>query len=851
MNTTSEVIDKSLWEAVENAGTPESTNSWITKITPLISGIKFNVNNELTANFRKNAELIIQHCQYVLEGKKKDNGIIFESLCYLRALGRAILMNHDFVFATSDIIENLAESSECADNNLETCLTVLTKNSDDLDTKDIQGLGKFLNLIIDIQSKIPETISDDFSTILSAVRSYTEKIIMEEADDKEPLVEAAGLLKAMWKAHSKSKNFAFDISDVLFMLKTEPANTEAVSESSDPSPAITPEEKNATADNEDSTDVPKKTRRRVLDDDDIEIMNDFVLESRENLERIEVHLIDLEQTPGDKEILNAIFRPFHTIKGVSGFLDLPKINQLAHHTENLFDSSLKGDIVIDNDITDIILESVDILQKLLGCVEEGAKQKLSPDDDSINIKHITTKIQNLLVPSENEKLVGQLLLERGEIDEKDLDEALEIQKVCTDKKIGNILIEGKKAKPKSVIEALRDQKKPSRIHSPQVKVDTNKLDNLVDLTGELVIAQSMLRQHASILAHEDQKLLQNLNQLGQTVSNIQRIAMSMRMVPISTTFQRMVRLVRDLSKTCNKQVRLEMTGEDTEIDRTMVEALYEPMVHMIRNSIDHGLETFEERKLTEKDSVGTINLKAYHKAGNIIIEIIDDGKGLNKKNIIEKAVSKNMIKESGKLNEAEIFNLIMQPGFSTAKEITDISGRGVGMDVVKKAIEDLNGRIDIRSAEGKGTTFTIALPLTLAIIEGMLVKLGNEKFIIPTMAILEAFRPSEKDYYTVEGKGEMIMFRNRLIPLVRISKICDIQMQSETAWENIVVVVENKYEQRGILLEELLGKEEFVIKSLGETFRGIKGLAGGAILGDGRIGLILDIGDLFELALNY
>ncbi len=323
--------------------------------------------------------------------------------------------------------------------------------------------------------------------------------------------------------------------------------------------------------------------------------------------------------------------------------------------------------------------------------------------------------------------------------------------------------------------------------------------------------------------------------------------MSMRMVPIKSTFQKMVRLIRDLARDSGKEVGLEMSGEDTEIDRNVVEELYEPMVHMIRNAADHGIETPGEREKSGKKRKGTISLRAYQKGGQIIIEIEDDGRGLDKAGIIDKAKSKNLITDEGKLTESEIYNLVFQPGFSTAKKVTDISGRGVGMDVVKKAIERLRGRVEISSRPGRGSTFRISLPLTLAIIDGMLVRVGQERYIIPALAVLESFRPSENQYSTVEGRGELIMCRGRLIPLVRLDRIFGVKGDSVHPWDGLVVAVEYEGEQKCLLLDELLGKEEVVIKSLSEGLKNIKGIAGGAIMGDGRVGLILDISGIFEI----
>lgn len=710
---------------------------------------------------------------------------------------------------------------------------------------DIPKLGIILNALAKFEENLSGELFNDILKISKKIRGYIKKLIINVEVKPSPIADGLILLRAMLRSLYKNKPFSFGIDDVVESLGDDP--TVAFS---DVSPEV-PEKEKPEEPIRDEIVQPVTN----LSDEDTDILGDFILEARDNLESIEIGLIELEQTPEDTEIINAIFRPFHTIKGVSGFLDLKKINALSHSTENLLDSSRQGDFIIDHDIADTILKAVDVLKQLIDKVEQGLEIGKTADDSDIRINSLISRIEALNQSggndSETTKPLGEMLVGQGTINDLELSKALKTQQKFPEKKLGEILVEDQKIESREIISALRGQKRVRRQAAPQVKVDTNKLDNLVDLTGELVIAQSMLRQRNSATSVKDQKLLQNLNQLGQIVSNIQKIAMSMRMVPIKATFQKMVRLVRDLSRNCKKDVALEMFGEDTEIDRNVVEALYEPMVHMIRNSIDHGLETDEEREASEKAAKGTVSLRAYHKGGNIVIEISDNGKGLSKFNILEKAINSGLITGEEDLSDADIFQLIMAPGFSTAETITDISGRGVGMDVVKKAIKDLNGRIDIQSVEGEGSTFTISLPLTLAIIEGMLVRVGQEKFIIPTMAIVESFRPTKKDYYTVEQKNEMLMFRESLIPIVRLNRICEVSMDSQNIWENIVVVVESKDDQRGILIDELLGKEEFVIKNLGETLKGIKGLAGGAILGDGRVGLIIDISGIFDAADSF
>lgn len=324
----------------------------------------------------------------------------------------------------------------------------------------------------------------------------------------------------------------------------------------------------------------------------------------------------------------------------------------------------------------------------------------------------------------------------------------------------------------------------------------------------------------------------------------------MRMIPIKSTFQKMVRLVREVSKASGKDVGLKMKGADTEIDRTMVDELYEPIVHMIRNAIDHGLEEPGKRESTGKEPRGTVALKASHRGGNLVIEIADDGRGLDKNRILEKAVSKNLVDGESDLTDTEIYELIFHPGFSTAKEVTDISGRGVGMDVVKKAIEKLLGRIEIISTTGQGTTFIIRLPLTLAIMEGILVRVGEERYIIPMLSILETFAPQKDQYFTIHGKGEMIKYRDDLVPLIRLDRIFGKQSNSTNPWDALAIAITHDGKKRYLLIDEIIGKEEVVIKSLGEHLKNTKGIAGCTIMGDGQVGLILDIPDLIEISQN-
>ncbi len=716
------------------------------------------------------------------------------------------------------------------------------------DTLNLDSMLATLQNIEQISSKLNN--AGTISTVTAAYKAYVRRMASGDVTNTTPLEQGLTLYHALVRHFEKELDFPFDISDVLqnldFTTPPQPSNDHSteqrLSSEIPPAPSPAPSDPNTAHDLATGQD---ETPDR-LTEDDLEILTDFVSEAEDNLETIEVELIELEQDPGNTDIINNIFRPFHTIKGVSGFLDLKKINRLSHSTENLLDSARSGDLEIDGRIADAILESVDLLKQLLGTVSQGIATQQRISDDTINIEPLREKLKNLQMAGKKatQTPVGKILIQKGVIDEESLEDALTLQCSVPEKRIGEILVESNKASGPDIAAALMEQKSFKKATPTQVKVNTTKLDDLVDYAGELVIAQSMLKQQAL----KTPGLHQSINQLEQIVSNIQRIAMSMRMIPIQFTFVKMIRLVRDLARKSNKKVKLKMSGEETEIDRNVVDSLYEPMVHMIRNAIDHGIETEDERRRLKKPAQGTIYLKAYHKGGSIVIEIEDDGRGLDKERILAKAIEKGIVRADEALTDAQIYALILAPGFSTATAITDISGRGVGMDVVKDGIEHFRGDLGITANPGKGTRFTISLPLTLAIIDGMLVRIGKERYVIPTIAIQRSFRPDVDECFTVKGKGEMIRERDSLLPLIRMKSICDVNNDVDQPWQGLVVVMESKDETRCLLVDELLGKDEYVIKSLGGNLEHVTGFSGGAILADGKVGLILDVHGIFELA---
>jgi two-component system chemotaxis sensor kinase CheA len=383
-------------------------------------------------------------------------------------------------------------------------------------------------------------------------------------------------------------------------------------------------------------------------------------------------------------------------------------------------------------------------------------------------------------------------------------------------------------------------------HTMSVKVDTAKLDSLVDMAGELVIAQSLVRHDPELGSLKSAPLQRKVAQLTRITAELQKTAMAMRMVPVGPLFRRMARLVRDLSRQFGKRVEMEMIGEEIELDRTIVEELADPLMHMVRNALDHGIEPPAEREKQKKSPSARLRLKAHHQAGHVVIEIEDDGRGLDRDRIVAKAIERGLITSADGMPDNDVFNLIFEPGFSTAAQVTNVSGRGVGMDVVRRHIEKLRGRVEIRSTRGIGTTFLLKVPLTLAIIDGLVVGVGTERYIVPLFAIRELFRPGEETVWTVRQSAEMALVRGTLLPVVRLYRRFHLTPRSEDPHQCVLVVVETEGQTFCLLVDEVIGKQEVVIKSLGETFAGIQGIAGGAILGDGRVGLILEMEKLFK-----
>ena len=564
---------------------------------------------------------------------------------------------------------------------------------------------------------------------------------------------------------------------------------------------------------------------------DPELVGDFVLEAREHLQTVETGLLVLEKDPSNQDTLNAVFRSFHTIKGLAGFLEFGEIQALSHEVETILDLARTGQLLMTPNLIDLTLESADYVgQEVLRIEAQLHGQAAQPPTDS------TTFLKRVRAVISGEELAAsptsQASVASGIQLEPLSDAVVPVDGVPTE--LAAPVVEGKL------------KTRAAAVDTHAIRVDTAKLDHLLDMVGEMVIAESMVRLDPELAGNKNPRLQRNLNQLRRVTEEVQKVAMATRLIAVGALFQRVNRLVRDTSRKAGKKAEVELVGEDTQLDKTIIEELTDPIMHMVRNSIDHGIEAPADRRKAGKPDSGTIQLKAYRQADHIQIEIADDGRGLNQEKILSKARERGVIAENAHLSDSEIFQLIFEPGFSTADKITDISGRGVGMDVVKKQIQKLRGKIEITSTPGKGTTFFLKLPLTLAIVEGLVVGVGRERLILPIFSVHEMFRPSEGQVSTVQGRGEMVMVRNQLLPLIRLYRSLGLRARKEIPEETLLIVAETEGRRFVLMVDEFIGKQEVVIKSLGASLRNTPGVAGGAILGDGRVGLILDLTTIYN-----
>lgn len=622
-----------------------------------------------------------------------------------------------------------------------------------------------------------------------------------------------------------------------------------------------------------------------------EILEDFLVEAFELVEQIDHDLVELEANPGDLELLNSIFRVAHTVKGSSSFLNFDVLTKLTHHMEDVLNKARHGELEITPDIMDVVLESIDKMKTLLSCIRDNGNdtsigmdigpicQKLTDISEKGSLSADTPKEESTQAAPQADAQAAQAAQNdtADEVDVNSLSDAeveAEIERLLKVRKAEDQARRQAKAntpspspasaKPKEAVAANANANKVPAQGSGNasameqtIRVDVKRLDQLMNLAGELVLNKNrIINIHNDVEErYEGEKFLEELNQvvaqLSVVTTDIQLAVMKTRMQPVAKVFNKFPRVVRDLSRELGKQIELEITGEETELDKSIVEEIGDPIMHMIRNSCDHGIEDPATRLANGKPEKGIIQLQAYNEGNHIVIEITDDGKGLDTNMLKMKAVERKLIteKEADEMSDKEAFGIIFRPGFSTAAKVTNVSGRGVGMDVVKTNIEKLNGVIDIDSELGKGSTFKLKIPLTLAIMQSLVVGTQEEIYAIPLTSVLETVRVSIDSIYTIEGKN-VLRLRDEVLSLVRLSDVFGVKQVFESNDLVYVVVIGVAESKLGIIVDIMVGQEEVVVKSMGDYLQNIRGIAGATVRGDGRIMLIVDVAAMMDLAKN-
>lgn len=545
---------------------------------------------------------------------------------------------------------------------------------------------------------------------------------------------------------------------------------------------------------------------------DAELAQEFVSEAKQYLEGAEAALLRLESSPSDQESIGTVFRCFHTIKGVSAFLGLPTVTALAHQAETLLSRMRDGEIKCAGGYASLALSSVDALKGLVAEVAIGRAPRMTPAIESLGARLMQPEAHGISA--------------EGATADAPRDET-----------------------PTPEAPAAPAQGRAEAQQDTWIRVRTDRLDRLIDMVGELVIAQSMVSESTSVLDDARGGLHRKVSHAAKIIRELQDLSMSLRMVPLRQTFQKVARVVRDVAQKSGRPVQFFTEGDDTEIDRNMVDVIADPLVHMARNAVDHGLEPdTDTRRRAGKSPQGMVKLAAIRSGGEVVLQLSDDGRGIDPERVAKKALERGIIQSTTGMSELDILNLIFEPGFSTRDEVTDISGRGVGMDVVKRGVEALKGRIEISSKVGEGTTFSLRLPLTLAITDGMLVRVGGERYVIPSVGIRMSLRPEREALSTLAERGEFLRLRGELVPICRLHHLFGVYGAEEDPASALLVVVDDGSAAAALLVDEVLGQQQVVTKSLGAFWGQLPGIAGGAILGDGRVGLILDIAGVAAIA---
>lgn len=594
-----------------------------------------------------------------------------------------------------------------------------------------------------------------------------------------------------------------------------------------------------------------------------QLKSKFLEEAGQLLSEAEQCFLGLETCPEDNALVDKIFRLAHNLKGGAKAVGFADLGALAHTFETLIMRIKRGEVKRTPDVIGLLLRCNDFFVKAVGDLRGNLAAP-------VDITPMATELDAFLGVKKQEAGPSLADLDRSiqeqidrhvaqrdaarkaepKPDEEEAPTAEEVAALLALEKPGPIAVAPEVFQPASqdfgpLREAPRAAPAPISSRDESIRVSLNRLDRLLDFVGEMVILQTMLRDQIS--KQKSPVLNRTVHQIGKVTKEVQDITLSLRMVPVKQTFQKMQRIVRDTALMLNKRVRLQLEGEETEIDKTVLEQVNDPLVHLVRNAVDHGVESAEDRRRAGKPEEGTLFLKACHQGGKLVIELRDDGAGIDTKKIRARAIERGLIRADEALSEAETMNLIFRPGFSTKSEVTEVSGRGVGLDVVKSNIDSLQGEVILQTEVGKGTCFKVVLPLTLAIIDGMVVRCGDERFVIPLSQVYESVSPRREDVQFNEDLSETLLLRDECMPLVRLSHTLG-RGVSRPAWQSIAIVVRNSERPFAILVDDILGQQQIVIKKLGLELQRLRAFSGTAVLGDGKPALIIEANEIAAMA---
>jgi len=579
---------------------------------------------------------------------------------------------------------------------------------------------------------------------------------------------------------------------------------------------------------------PQQAPPAPADDSDEEIFREYLAELGEFIEQLEQEVLALEANPGNAEHIHAVFRLFHTIKGTAGVMEHHRLSHIAHQTEDLLSEVRDGNRKLES--ADLLLAPLDVIKSIhAGFSMKQREEQVNEAAYSRALGRLEKAMKSPQAPPPTVETPPAAPQEH--IPEAEPVVEPEAQEPAVSQP--DLLVE--EEQPESAGEPAA----AAQAHESTVRVDTRKLDGLIDLVGELVITANLVREDETTRHNGNLALRKKVAQLTGVVADLQRNSMALRMIPIGSMLQRMIRIVRDMSTHGGKSIALKIEGKETEIDRTIVDRLYEPLVHLVRNSCDHGIEPETERRAAGKPPQGTVLLKAAHQGNNILIDISDDGRGLNLDAIRRKARERGLLREGDQVADEDVWRYILYPGFSTAATVTDISGRGVGMDVVNQAIKDLGGHLEATTQQGRGCSFRISMPLTMAIMEGMMVRTGGELYVLPVMNVKRIIHPSADDINEVMGRGELVRDGERLIPVVRLHRVFRLPAAERDIEHAVMIIVSSLRREFALMVDELVDIQDVVVKTLGPKFRDLPGISGSTILGNGNVGLILDINNLY------